>query len=211
MNPSILNGVWKDETVFIIGGGPSLIGFDFTPIHERKVIGVNNSYRFGDWVDVCWFGDLKWFHWHQKELRQSFKGIVAHCNTRSDLRALKWTACFARESSRGLSTKPNTVRWNRCSGLSAINLAYHMGASTVFLLGFDMKHNGVQKNWHLDHMEDQSVEKADDRYVRFLSMCKYIKRDAIKLNLKIINGNPDSAIKEFPKMTLNQFLKAEAR
>lgn len=81
----------------------------------------------------------------------------------------------------------------------------------MFLLGFDMKHNGVQKNWHLDHMEDQSVEKADDRYVRFLSMCKYIKRDAIKLNLKIINGNPDSAIKEFPKMTLNQFLKAEAR
>lgn len=203
------HGMWKGETVFIIGGGPSLIGFDYSPIYDRKVIGVNNAYRFGDWIDVCWFGDLKWFHWHQKELRASFKGFVAHCNTRSDLRRLKWMTCFGRESTQGLSTKPNVVRWNRCSGLSAINLAYHMGASTVFLLGFDMNHNGEQKNWHKDHVEDQSLKKAESRYTRFLSSCRYINRDAKKLGFKIINGNPDSAIEQFPKMTLREFLENE--
>lgn len=202
-------GIWKGETVFIIGGGPSLIGFDYTPIQNRKVIGVNNAYRLGDWVDVCWFGDLKWLHWHQKELRSDFKGIIAHCNTRSDLRRKRWMVPFNRGTPLGIVTDKKMVAWNRCSGFSAINLAYHMGASTVFLLGFDMKHDTKQKNWHRDHKEDQSLRLAERRYARFLVASKAIHRDAQKLGLRIVNGNLDSAIMEFEKMTLGDFLKNE--
>ena len=203
-------GIWKGETVFIIGGGPSLIGFDYSPIHNRKVIGVNNAYRLGDWVDICWFGDLKWLHWHQKELRSSYKGIIAHCNTRSDLRRKKWMVPFHRGKPLGIDINQKSVAWNRCSGLSAINLAYHMGASTVFLLGFDMKHDNKQKNWHKDHKEDQSLKLADRRYAHFLVAPQIIWKDAQRLGLNIINGNPDSAIEQFPKMTLTEFLDNES-
>jgi hypothetical protein len=49
--------MWKGQTVFIIGGGPSLNGTPLHLIHEHRVIGVNCAYMLGDWVDVCWFGD----------------------------------------------------------------------------------------------------------------------------------------------------------
>lgn len=117
-------------------------------------------------------------------------------------------ACYGRDNVLGITTTPGRVCWNRCSGLSAINLAYHMGASTVFLLGFDMMHNGLQKNWHKDHNE-VPLKSAEKSYARFLKACPAIKRDADKVGLEIINGNPDSAIGQFPKMTLKEFLENE--
>jgi hypothetical protein len=35
-------------------------------------------------VDVCWFGDLKWWQWHKNDLKR-FSGIVAHCNDKSSI------------------------------------------------------------------------------------------------------------------------------
>jgi len=49
--------IWKDGIAFILGGGPSLNDVDFDLIKNRRIIGVNNAYQLGDWVDVCWFGD----------------------------------------------------------------------------------------------------------------------------------------------------------
>jgi hypothetical protein len=217
-----MKDIWKGETVFIIGGGPSLINFDFSPIHNRKVIAVNNAY--GDpvkdeagntvcycprwWVDVCWFGDLKWWQWHKNDLKR-FSGIIAHCNDKSSITKIKWIVAYQRGKPSGLIAKEGAVAWNRCSGFSAINLAYHMGASTVFLLGFDMSHNGVQRNWHNDHKEQCTFKDAEGRYAHYMVSCKYIAKDAESLGLEIINGNPDSAIEAFPKMELKAFLKKE--
>jgi hypothetical protein len=51
------HSIWKNDTAFILGGGPSLSKVDFSLIEHRRVIGVNNAYQLGDWVDICWFGD----------------------------------------------------------------------------------------------------------------------------------------------------------
>jgi len=49
--------IWQGSPAFIIGGGPSVNDVDFSLIKHHRIIGVNNSYQLGDWVDVCWFGD----------------------------------------------------------------------------------------------------------------------------------------------------------
>jgi len=49
--------IWNNGTVFILGGGPSLLDNNFDLIENKHVIGINNAYRLGDWVDICWFGD----------------------------------------------------------------------------------------------------------------------------------------------------------
>lgn len=49
--------IWRGQTVFIIGGGPSINDTPLHLLHGRRVIGVNNAYLLGPWVDVCWFGD----------------------------------------------------------------------------------------------------------------------------------------------------------
>ena len=50
--------VWnKQPAVFIVGGGPSINGTNLDLIKKYKVIGINNAYKMGGWVDICWFGD----------------------------------------------------------------------------------------------------------------------------------------------------------
>jgi hypothetical protein len=49
--------IWKGRVAFILGGGPSLNDVDFALIKEERVIGVNNAYKLGAWVDVCYSGD----------------------------------------------------------------------------------------------------------------------------------------------------------
>ena len=56
----------------------------------------------------------------------------------------------------GISTNPKAICWNKNSGGSAINLAYHLGGSesTVYLFGFDMsKGPNGEGNWHKGYAE----------------------------------------------------------
>ena len=70
--------IWEGQTCYILGGGPSLTRMNLDLIKGKHIIGVNNAYRLGDWVDICWYGDCRWFDWHQHHLRY-FPGFVATC------------------------------------------------------------------------------------------------------------------------------------
>ena len=39
-------GQWTGHPCFIIGGGPSLKGFDFNLLEGRKTIGINRAFEF---------------------------------------------------------------------------------------------------------------------------------------------------------------------
>lgn len=211
--------LWPKSTIYILGGGPSINTADLSLIHDERVIGVNNTY--GDplpltgpnnnmrhyeprkWVDICWFGDLKWFRWHRRYLR-SFSGLVMHCNENTNVYKIKWIKAVRRSRTKpmGLDSSPAHICWNRNSGASAINLAYHLGAKRVVLVGFDMRVVDNQKNYHTDHVG----EKPHDPFKRFLQVFKYIAADADKLGLEIINATPNSAITEFPITKLEDTL-----
>lgn len=211
--------LWPGSTVFILGGGPSLADVDLSVIYDKRVIGVNNAY--GDpkviisknahmspyeprkWVDICWFGDLKWFRWHRRYLRE-FTGLVMHFNENTNIYKIDWIKGIRRSRTKpmGLDSSPAHICWNRNSGASAINLAYHLGAKRVVLLGFDMRLVDDKKNYHNDHVGEKGV----DPFKRFLQTFKYIAMDADKLDLEIINATPDSAIKEFPITKLEDTL-----
>ncbi len=46
--------IWNKSTVFIIGGGPSLLDIDLSLLHDKRVIGVNQAYKLGNWIDILW-------------------------------------------------------------------------------------------------------------------------------------------------------------
>jgi len=210
--PWNLNNVWEGQTAFILGGGPSLMDVDLTPIHDRCVIGVNNAFFLGDWVDICWFGDLKWYRWHKEKLKSLSHRIIAHCNKRDDMQKIPWLHSMRREKPQGIETRPGCISWNECSGLSAINLAYHLGANPIVLLGFDMRVIGNKKNYHDEHVkmgDPLTAEKAGERYKIYLKQCQPIENDAQKLGVKIINCTPGSAIEVWPIMSLQKYLESE--
>lgn len=225
--------IWDDETVFIIGGGPSLLNMDLEGLKDRRVIGVNNSYgdRLSysgvagdsqymprDWVDICWFGDKRWFFWHKKCLKY-FGGLIATCGEKlKDPMVLSIT----RGKSMGIDPDPRRVSWNKSSGGSAINFAYHLGAKRIVLVGFDMRpldiseiinnkevsylqsyfrKGGQIKNYHPDHPSPNK-----DPYERFLKAFHFIRKDARKLGVEIINATPGSALSLFPIVPLEELI-----
>lgn len=207
--------LWPDSTVFIIGGGESLIGFDYSPIKNYRIIGVNNAYGDlvkktdkkvyyapRDWVDVCFFGDTRWFEWHRESLK-SYSGLIV--TSLQNLKSVPWIKCINRSNKEGIEKNKNLLSWNRCSGLSAINLAVHFGAKKIILLGFDMKKGNGRDNYHNDHLVNADIKY--NPYERFMKSVPHIKADADKLGIEIINTCMDSGMDHFPKVPFEEVLK----
>jgi len=161
-------------------------------------------YEPRSWVDACWFGDSKWFEQHIHLGLREYPGIIAHCVPKF----LDKTAMvgYKRGKPAGIEARPTYVAWNGCSGSSAINFAYHLGARRVVLLGFDMRRVDGKTNWHNDH---PSPDK--NPYARFLQHYPRIAKDAEGLGLEIVNCTPGSAIDQFPIMTLEEYLTKEEK
>jgi len=193
--------IWsRDTTVFIIGGGPSINDLDLSLIHDKFVIGVNDAYQFGDWVDFTFFGDYPWFQKHQKALC-NYRGLVCSSNAKTE--NIPWVRT-SRRIRDGLSQKPDALAWCGNSGASAVNLATLLGAGTIVLLGFDMKvGKDRQANWHPSFNPSPNT----DVYPRFIRNFKNLSIEAEKLNIKILNANPDSALPYFEFCDYNTIAK----
>lgn len=169
------------------------------PLKDEK--GKATCYVPRQWTSAVWFGDSRWLDWHHKYLK-GFSGIIAHCAPRHEKNQSLFY--YKRGKQSGIDQRPSFVAWNKSSGGSAINFAYHLGASKIVLLGYDMHKVDGKTNWHDDHPSHNK-----DPYWRFLRPFPFIAKDAESLNLTIINATPGSAIDCFPIMTLENYLTSE--
>ena len=196
--------LWPGSTVFIIGGGPSLMGMNLEPLKDKRVIGTNVAFLKYPWVDVTFFGDC------------GFRATVFDQLWR--WRGLKITCCDARTASGwndvrvvGRSRKRfgiehenrSKISWNGNTGASAINLAWWLGARTVVLLGFDMRPVGEQHNWH-DFYPKRG--RNFNPYRNHMKGWPHIAADAAQIGLSVCNATPDSAIQEFPYVPLEELI-----
>lgn len=197
--------IWPDSIVYILGGGVSLKGENLSLIHNERVIGANDAFLLGDWVDVCWFGDARWYEWNKDKLL-NFAGLKICCCPGLKAKGIKVIGRNGNRSE-GITTNPYHISWNRCTGSSAINLAYLFGAKTIVLLGFDMKQTDGKDNWHDNHkIKNPSSNIPNSPYNRYLKSFIAIKQDAEKLGVKIINATVDSAITQFEKKCLEEVI-----
>jgi len=142
-----------------------------------------------------------------------FAGLKVTCCQRKGVEKWAGIKAMLRGHPEGIETKPGTVSWNRCSGTSAINLAYHFGVKRIVLVGYDMRRVDKEDNWHQEHkkMHPKSSKKRDDQkskniYERFLKCLPAVAHKAKDLGLEIVNTCPESAIEVFPYMKLEDTL-----
>src|SRR5690606_38995743 len=167
MNPwTVPAGAWDRQAAFILGGGPSLKGFDVERLRGRgKVIAVNNAgLDLCPWANVLFWADTRWLDWNHDRL---------HLHTGEWKVTRKQPHIPLDSDVKYLAHKPfRLTHWpdrlgGRCGGSSAINLAYLLGANPIILLGFDMRDMPMDRwkegNWHDRHLlpplEGQRREK----------------------------------------------------
>lgn len=214
---------WSDEDVFIIGGGPSLCGFDWKQLVGRNTIGCNAAYRLGPEIcNIMCFGDGRFWANEGHEIETTYKGWVVTNFTvfewfnawrQHDISGVpKWVKFFPRQNI-GLSGPSDpTMAWNGNTGCLAINLALKLGASRVYLLGFDCR-KGTESNPERTHWHDMPLEPQNEvSYQNFRMGFDALKDDLEyvypgKCVYNVTDGY--SKLDVFPKVTFNEALSVQ--
>lgn len=229
--------MWEGGEAWIIGGGPSLIdnfnipyevvkkvrfrekGIEaYSPylaaIHNKHIIGINVAYQFGIWVDICFFGDNKFFLENRNRLSQ-FRKLVVTSSSKVGALNLDWVKYLSIEKNEkgfqkvGISTNNRQVCWNSNSGAASISLATWLGVKRIVLIGFDMTLSPFNKEQHY-HNEYRPVgAKVEEKRLPFRTHLKpwgVIKSEADNMGIEILNTSLKSKIKEIPKVDIKELL-----
>jgi hypothetical protein len=138
---------WVGRRSYIVGGGSSLSDFRFDFLTGRKTIGCNEAFRLGPRIiDTVLFGDAEFFHRRKWEV-EKFGGRVVTCAPSLLSLHCDWLKLMNRHRD-GLHSGDH-LGWNYSTGAAAINLAYSLGSTEIYLLGFDLSANNKGKtHWH---------------------------------------------------------------
>lgn len=198
-NYTYIDPIFLGDTIYIIGGGPSLKGFDFNLLKDKTVIAVNKAFLHLPMAQVLYWSDTRFFEWYSKEI-EDFKGIKVTCRPqpkRNDIINLLNTG------KTGLETMSYGLRDGGNSGYAAINLAYHLGAKQIVLLGFDMQTNGKETHWHEGYSSTADTETMGRLMIpNFDSLVEPLA----KRKVKVYNASPISKLTSFEKITIEEAL-----
>lgn len=201
----------EGQDIFIIGGGPSLIDFDFDKLKGKTIIALNSSFKkITDIATAVFWTDNDWAANNYDDL-MSFKGL-RFC---SRINAIK----YINEGSRGFANSCvlnklqdfgfTTVIDSVCgnnSGAQILNFTTNLKAYRIFLLGYDMNPSAKGKtHWHEGYEQPASLyaEAYKNLFIPSInSMAPFIKQ----LGVDVINCNLDSKLVCFRKDQLEKYL-----
>jgi hypothetical protein len=198
---STIDKGFEGETIYIIGGGPSLKNFDFRQLRGARTIAINKAILFHPGADVLYWTDIRFYTWYKNEI-DNYKGlkftIKGGSQYTNDIKVLKKGKAY------GLETDNQTLAHGNNSGYAAINLAYHLGARRVILLGFDMASDGVDSHFH----DGYPTKSPQDRMYqdKFIPGFKQLNSELRDSGVMVLNASPYSKLTVFPKITLEQAL-----
>jgi hypothetical protein len=190
------------KTFALIGGGPSLTREDVELLcGQVSVIAINDAYKLAPWADALYACDAKWWDWHQGV--PSFPGPKYSIEqavpvTWPGVTSLKNTGVY------GLETEPGGIRTGFNSGYQALNLAVHLGAKRILLLGFDLSADGDRTHWFGDHPDRDPSPYAEMRFA-FESLRPHLET----LGVSVLNCSRRTALTTFPCAVLEDALELE--
>jgi len=189
---------WGGGRAFLIGGGPSLRGFDFSLLKPEHVIGANDAFSLGgDIVKYCVFGDANWWQ-HNKFKLETFTGRVV--SNAPSLIPMNVPYLLKTARQRDGIHSGTTLGWNYSTGALAINLAISLGAVSIYLLGYDLCNQHSKSHWH-DHNPKTTQEFTFKRFLRGFQCVKSSLPEGVKV-INVTDGT--SRLDCFEKMEYAQ-------
>lgn len=215
---------WAHDTVFIVGGGPSLKELDLSVLSRgnrrpgQRVIAVNNAYRLVPDADALFYADTRWWSWNSQDVKAKFIGERIITTSAAGIRYLDPSVV---RMGRDYNFDPRHRAPEHCyalaedpcflsgpdSGYMALNLAYHYGASRIVLLGFDMGFKAGEAHWHEDHPVSTPETNYTDLFIpRYPALIDALKQR----NVEVLRCTP-SKLDYIPEMPLAEALAMPVR
>lgn len=192
---------WEGQEAYLIGGGPSLFGFDFHSLPYRT-IGCNDAFHLGPAIiHTCIFGDMSWWQRNKWDLEKFTGRIVTACPGMMNLKVPRLLKM--KREKEGVH-QGDTLGWNFSTGAMAINLAISMGAKGIFLLGYDLNSSGGRSHWH-QYNAKPIIESSYQKFLRgFRKVAEGVPKDVQVFN--VTDGS--SRLDCFEKMSFLNFRSA---
>jgi hypothetical protein len=192
--------LYPGATIAIVGGGPSLTRDDVEHLEGRaRVIVVNDGYRLAPWAEILYACDAKWWTWHRTGLK-GFRGRRYGLDAAARSMGVSILEGTGRE---GLELRPWGVRTGHNSGYQAINVAVHLGAARIVLLGFDMQRGKEPKKDHWFGSHPGGGRPGVDGFRRYFET---LPAPLKKLRIEIVNCSRRTALECFPRAELREVL-----
>lgn len=197
--------LWPNATVVCVAPGPSLTQSDCDLVRGRaRVIAINHAIKLAPWADVLYSSDRTW--WEQNHARP-FDGLRYSVGSRVSV-ANPYLMCPAIQvlqntGKDGLEKEPTGLRTGENSGHAAVNLAVHLGASRIVLLGYNMGFVGG-----VDHFYG-GAHGSDKRYAQFRTNFLTLLQPLQEAGVELVNCTPNSRL-PWPVVDLRRLLNQEA-
>jgi hypothetical protein len=210
----------SDNIVYIVGGGPSLKGFDFTRLKGRGVVvGANRAV-----LDIpCDMGvsvDQRFILWldRRTQLREFSERspfyICPPSSQASICQSALPCAHILKASNEFVWDETVVHRTGGTSGYCALDVVACRGAKRVVLLGFDYQPSrpvtGQPAQYHY-HDGYPWVNGAENGWHQWARNFGPMNRRLEERDIQVINASPDSKISCFPKMSIEDALMAFER
>lgn len=184
---------WAGETAFIMGGGSSVAEQPVELLKGRRLIVINSSYQRAPWADFLLWCDSRWWFARCDEVSRMFKGRIVTSWPSEDSRLL-----VMKRANPPLTRDPAILPMRHTSTTSAIQLAVHLGAKRIVLLGIDQggSHHHVPHPWPLkpNAYHHQSEELAG------------IAPQLSAWGIDVVNASPTSTLTCWPRQPFEETL-----
>lgn len=190
--------LFAGETVFIVGGGPSVLAHDLKRLAGRPTIAINASYEATPFAQFLFFNDPLFWQQHAARARSTFAGRIVSTAPMvgEDLTYMR------RRRPIGLTTRDDELGVEFTSMTGALDLAYLFGARRIVTLGLDGQADGHGRTHHhaphahasVFHWEAQRRDLAT--YVAPL----------VAAGIEVVNASPGSAVPLWPIVSLEDYL-----
>jgi hypothetical protein len=180
---------WDDKPVAVIGGGPSLIDFDFEKLRGAHVLAVKGAIFDIPWADAGFGLDMLRFNeWRDKlanvqsriywAMPEDQLAIAGQPPSRN-------ITFLKRLDGHNLSDDPSVIYDGGSSGFGAVQICIHKRAKQIVLFGFDYYGNSPSNKW-------ENWARHFSVFVPYLT----------KHGIQVVNACPASAIRCFQKVAL---------
>lgn len=202
-----------NKECYIVGGGPSLIGFNWTNLDQKFIIAINRAYEVLPNAQILYFTDDDYWQRHRSNMLNHggklYRGRIARKQVISDKQV---TELQLQPTPAGWSDQYGELYHGSNSTYACIQLGAQLGFNKIFLLGIDMKHRGSydrkKKNnkgvthWHTGHRRTD----PSNAYRIFMNHYQKMVPLAKERGIEIINVNTPNgtALKCFPIKTFDE-------
>jgi hypothetical protein len=182
---------WPGETVFIVGGGPSVLQQDLEGLRGRRVIAINSSVYKLPWADFLYFGDWRW--WNEPHNRAAIAGFAGRVVTTSRMCAEDKKVLMCRVAKPpGLALAHDSLMQKWTSLTAATNLAAHLigPGGTIVWLGADGKLAADgRSHHHPPHRWPHRVGCYDKQHADLVTIVPSLRA----LKIAAFNASPGTA------------------